>query len=65
MGTSSMTDAEHRKEATRLQRAITRRRNERKLMPTLAEKIEAGRQIKQLEDQLHQHRLNYFDLVQA
>lgn len=34
-----------------------------KTLPSLAEKIEAKRQIKLLDEQLRHHKLNFFDLT--
>lgn len=60
-----MTPEQHAKETTRLKGAITRARNNVKALPTLAEKIEAKNKVRALEDQLHDHKLNYFELVSA
>ncbi|CRN70935.1 hypothetical protein PAERUG_P40_Scotland_4_VIM_2_09_12_04232 [Pseudomonas aeruginosa] len=60
-----MTPEQHAKETTRLKSAITRARNAVKALPTLAEKIEAKNKVRELEDQLHDHKLNYFELVSA
>jgi hypothetical protein len=64
MKTTNMTDAEHGMIASKLQRSISTLRTKRKGMKTLAEKILACNKIKALEQQLFQHRLHYYDLVQ-
>lgn len=60
-----MTQEEHAKETTRLKGAITRARNLMKVCPTLAEMMEAKLKVRALEEQLDNHKLNYFELVSA
>lgn len=58
-----MTDAEWKKEAARLQGAITRARSRVKKIVMLADKITARAAQKAAEEALHLHKLNYHELV--
>lgn len=58
-----MTEAEWTREERRLKGAITRAKNKVVKLGLLAEKIEARKEQKQLEEVLRNHRLNYFELV--
>jgi len=58
-----MTEVEHRKIATTLRSKITKARNVAKANRKLAEKLEAQKVVKALEQQLHEHLLNFFELT--
>lgn len=58
-----MTEAEWKKEKSRLKGAITRAKTTVLKCPSLAEKIEAKRGVKRAEEALDQHKLNYYNLV--
>lgn len=52
-----------KKEATRLKSAITRNNNYCKSAISLSKKLEFKAIVKDLEEKLYYHKLNYFDLV--
>lgn len=59
-----MTPAEHRAETARLEALIAQEDAGKKSQTkTLAEKIEHNRLRNQYQEQLHNHKLNYFELV--
>ncbi len=62
-GNQKMTDAQWKKEATRLKGAITRSKSRVSTLVTLAEKIEARAAQKAAEEALREHKLNYHELV--
>lgn len=59
-----MNDADWRKEAARLKGAITCSKSRLHKAETLAEKIEKKAKVKEAEEALRLHRLNYYELVQ-
>ena len=54
-----MTPTEHKKIETALKCRITKTRNRMRAAMFLTDKILIGREVKELENQLHLHRLNY------
>lgn len=58
-----MTPIEHKKIATALRSKITKQRNKSKGDMCLSDKLKEKQILKQLEDQLHDHLINYYDLV--
>jgi hypothetical protein len=56
-------NAGHDAESRRIERQIRQWRKKAKMLPSLAEKIEAHRQIKLLDEQLRHHKLNFFELT--
>ena len=58
-----MTPEQHAAKSRRIERQIRQWREKAKTLPSLAEKIEAKRQIKLLEERLLNHRLMFFDLT--
>jgi Cys-tRNA synthase (O-phospho-L-seryl-tRNA:Cys-tRNA synthase) len=58
-----MTPEQHAAKSRRIERKIRQWREKMKTLPSLAEKIEAKRQIKLLDEQLRHHKLNFFDLT--
>lgn len=57
------TPESHAKEATRLKAAITRAKTKVKASGTLANKLVAKQAVKDAEEQLRLHRLNYHELT--
>lgn len=60
-----MTSDEHRKQSAQMCASITRARTAAKAAQSLHDKLSKLAEVKELEAQLRQHRLNYFDLVAA
>ena len=60
-----MTSEEHRKQSAQMCASITRARSAAKAALSLQDKLAKLAEVKMLEAQLQQHRLNYFDLVVA
>lgn len=58
-----MTANEHQKKTALLNGQITRARNAAKAIASLSEKLTKKEKVKKLEAELHQHRLNYYELV--
>jgi len=58
-----MTPEQHAKEASRLKGAITRAKTALAKPITLADKIVAKQKVRQAEDALNEHKLNYYELV--
>lgn len=58
-----MTPEQWEAERRRLQGAITRAKKKVQSVELLADKIEAKRVVKQAEEDLRQHKLNYYELV--
>jgi len=59
----NMTETEHRKIATALRGKITKARNAAKAPMVLADKLQAQKVTKELEQRLHDHQLNFFELT--
>lgn len=60
---ASMTSAEHAAKSKQYEKQLAAKREAVKLLQTLAEKIAAKREIKVLEEEFRQHRLNFFELT--
>lgn len=60
-----MTQTEWDKEARRLNKAISITEKCAKKAGTLAQRIEAQREVRELREQLRQHRLHFHELVAA
>lgn len=58
-----MTESEHKKIATNLRCKITKARNAAKGHLSLAQKLDAQRYARSIEQQLHEHLLNFFELT--
>jgi hypothetical protein len=59
----TMTPAEHAKKASRLKGAITRAKTKVKACGTLAEKLEALKVVRDAEENLRQHKLQFHELT--
>lgn len=60
-----MTATEHETESARLLAALTRARKAEACAVALYAKVDCKLLVKQLEEQLRQHRLNYYELTGA
>lgn len=58
-----MTPDQHSKELRKMERARSKKLAEKKEPITLAAKLEVCKEIKVLDEQIHQHKLHYFDLT--
>ena len=61
--TTKMTADQHEAKSKSLTRRIARQRTAKKAAKSLAEKLIFDRQIKALQEELRQHRPNYFELI--
>ncbi len=64
-GMATMTHAEHDAMSANYEANLAAKRAAVKTLSTLAEKVAAKQEIKQIEEAFRQHRLNYFELTRA